>query len=701
MNMNIPSVTPAQFHAAVNKAAIRRRQDKDAGTTALLGDLSHPGVFQQLMTGSKRKLLEVVYDAWKNRISQEEVNSVNGLIDINKFGLRQTEEAVVDEPLVGYIGYGTKNRIPRNLNARTEEKRKIYIARKKHEEEQFEKKTKEDPYVRAWMKKLHLDINDLLMPVHNQHEIDRSGGQRIKAEILHRAADGGLFNTPFPEEYGGYNFNQQMTDLIIEFLPELGGGLAAAIKVQQSLGGKLLIAFATESQKAHFIPELLPHDKKERGLISFLLTEEASGSDAFGSMQSEARLSDDGKNFIVDVPSKKFITCFHVSKLGHLAVNIIDKVTGAKLPTVLEWKLPFRFDDTKEIMEQKIDALWNEGFEMPYNPQGLNGIIGSMQLYGEGHGYKGIPLQYVPGVLSILGGLDGIGRGDEYSTGGLYKGRGGFIRLSAANAALGFNLALDETVNEDRIRFKKTLSANELVKTQIGDMAIKVEMLRAYAELTSTIIDNNKKMNFVPETAIGKAFATDTANSIIQTANFLFGGQGLMKGQLIEQAVRDHRVLLTVEGVNPLMYQLGAGASVGPALAAKTFSEKARIALSQFMLPMNEFKLGLRGAALSISTLIKGARYQMAMRERQNDLMDISHEEAMIFAILASKLKLKDLRMDTGRNKKEIAALNGFLQIANGEKPNLVGIGQLYIDDAKIRYQHRKREDEELVRKYS
>ena len=129
MSINTPAVTPAQFHAGVKKAAIRRRKDKDAGTTALLGDLSHPGIFQQLMTGNKCELFETVYDAWNNRINQEDVNSTNGLIDINKFGLRQTEEAVVDEPLAGYIGYGAKKRVPRNLKAKTEEKMNALYSR--------------------------------------------------------------------------------------------------------------------------------------------------------------------------------------------------------------------------------------------------------------------------------------------------------------------------------------------------------------------------------------------------------------------------------------------------------------------------------------------------------------------------------------------------------------------------------------------
>ena len=38
----------------------------------------------------------------------------------------------------------------------TEEKRKIYKARDKQRIEQFEKQIKEDPYVRAWMKKLFI-----------------------------------------------------------------------------------------------------------------------------------------------------------------------------------------------------------------------------------------------------------------------------------------------------------------------------------------------------------------------------------------------------------------------------------------------------------------------------------------------------------------------------------------------------------------
>ena len=697
--MQVSEVNKAQFYTAVKKAASVRREQKDAGTAAVMGK-GAPGFYQQLMTGGEP--WELISNAYNNRIEQGTVDHVEGLLEINKVGLRQTEEAVINSFL---YPYGAVERIPRNLNARTEELRKIHRARGKHSIEQFEKETRDNPHVREWMARLGLNINDLIVPVHNPFEADITGG-RLKAEILHRAADGGLFHTPFPESYEGFGFNQQMTDLVIGFLPSLGGGLAATIKVWQSLGKRPLDS-ATEEQRQFFIPQLLPKDKKERGLVAFLLTEEAAGTDAFGGMESRAELTEDGERLRIFAPSKKFITCFHVAKHGHMAVNIIDPDTRAKLPTVLELQLPFRFDDKKEDMKKHLDALWDKRFEITDAPMRLNAIGASSQLYGEMHGYE-IPLRYAPDVLSIMGGWDGIGKGDEQIGGGLYKGRLGFIALSAANSALAFNLALDESVNEDRIRFKGTLSKNESVKSQIGDMAIQVEMLKAYAECTSAMIDNNSELNFVPEAAIGKAFATEIAHGVIATANFLFGGEGLMKGRLIEQVVRDHGALRVVEGANPPMFQLGAGSSLGPALAAKTIGEKAKIAVSQFMIPSqgnlsfwDALKLTFRSRKLSLSTLGKGAWYQMKMREKQNDLIDISYEEATIFAIVSSKLKLQILKANPEKHKKEIAALEGFLKIVNGEKPNLVGIGQLYIDNAQAKYQTRKRENEELVRKYS
>ncbi len=186
MQVSTPSVTPAQLQAAVRQAAIRRRKDKDAGTTAMLGDVTKPGFFQQVISG-KGVPLNMVSEAWNNRLSEEETKLMEAFLAVGDFGMRWNEQATVDEKLRGYGAH--TGRVPRNLKARIEESRTVYRAREEDAKVQFEKLIKENSQVRYWMGEHKLGINDLLAPVLNPFEIDRGRGQRISPEDLNRTAD--------------------------------------------------------------------------------------------------------------------------------------------------------------------------------------------------------------------------------------------------------------------------------------------------------------------------------------------------------------------------------------------------------------------------------------------------------------------------------------------------------------------------------
>lgn len=703
MTIHTSGVTAGQIREAIKQAAIRRRSKKDAGLAAMLGDISNPGFHMQTVSG-KGVALDMASEAWRNRLPREEAERMEAFSIVADFGLRPNEEASIDEKLRGYGAY--TGRIPERLEKRFTGERKIYKARARFDIELFEKQIRENPNVRFWMQRHNLDINDLLVPVLNPFENDRKRGHRVSPEVLNRAALVGVFNTAYPEEYGGLDFNQQQTDYAVRRAIKDGGGLSGNELSNKSIGAKPLALFGTQAQKDFFFPPMVHGDEGGRYLTTFQLTEEDSGTDAIGGMKTTAKLSPDGRHFIID-GDKIFSTNFYVAGHGHLAVMFIDEDTGAKLPTLIELQLPFRFKDTPDVTRQKIATLWEQGIEAPDNPQELFGIASSTQGYQEYNGAH-VPVEYAPGVSSVLGGLDGIGRGDDFIFGGLYRGRNGFITFGAAVSELALNEALNEII--DRVRFKKPLCEMEYVKSQITDMAIKTEMLKAYSELSSAILDNNPGMNLIAETGIGKAMASELAYDVVQTANKLHGGKGLMKGQIIELMLRDAFIPLIVEGVNPALLQHGAAVSSGPAMiASQSFIGKLRILWNQIpslergdLDPWAAFGLQLSAKGLSIPTMIKGAIYNMGMRDRQLDLIAIALAEANIFARTASLLKLKDLKLNPDKNKKEIAALEAFLTISSGKKlKSPTYVGQLYIDDAKIRYQQRNREDKDLLRKYS
>jgi acyl-CoA dehydrogenase len=123
------------------------------------------------------------------------------------------------------------------------------------------------------------------------------------------------------------------------------------------------------------------------------------------------------------------------------------------------------------------------------------------------------------------------------------------FRSSVAAAALGFaRRALDEALAHAQTRrmFGHALADFQLTQAALADMATE---LQAATLLTYHAAWRRDQGHVVTrEAAMAKMTATESAQRVIDRALQMFGGAGVVRGQIIERLYRDVRVLRIYEG---------------------------------------------------------------------------------------------------------------------------------------------------------
>jgi acyl-CoA dehydrogenase len=128
------------------------------------------------------------------------------------------------------------------------------------------------------------------------------------------------------------------------------------------------------------------------------------------------------------------------------------------------------------------------------------------------------------------------------------------FRTSVGAAALGFaRRALDEAVAfaKRREAFGKTLSEFQLIQAKIADMAVKIDAA-ALLIYRSAWTKDVKGARVTRESAMAKLYATDRAQEVIDEAVQIWGGQGVVCGNKVEELYREIRALRIYEGTSEI-----------------------------------------------------------------------------------------------------------------------------------------------------
>jgi alkylation response protein AidB-like acyl-CoA dehydrogenase len=297
-------------------------------------------------------------------------------------------------------------------------------------------------------------------------------------------------------------------------------GMVTAMGVSMGLTAAAVMGKGTTAQKERWALDLLTMDK----VGAWAITEPGSGSDAFGSMISTARL--DGEEFVLN-GSKTFITN------GPHADTIvfICKLDEGNPPA--ERKIvQFVLDSGMPGLEQSKPLRKMGIHSSPTGQLFLNDVrVGFDRLLGESlESYEGK-------------------RGKEAS-----KATFSMERAGVAAMALGIVdrcLELSLSYANEREQFGQVIGQFQLIQLKLAKMEVARMNLQnlvfRYIEMSAAGV----AMSYA-EASAAKLYAAQAATEVALEAVQLFGGNGYMAEYEVEQLARDAKVLQIYAGTDEI-----------------------------------------------------------------------------------------------------------------------------------------------------
>lgn len=311
-----------------------------------------------------------------------------------------------------------------------------------------------------------------------------------------------------PAAYGGHSDALDVRSLCLmrEGLA-YENGLADFAFAMQGLGSGAITLFGTEEQKSRY----LPHVANGQSIAAFALSEKEAGSDV-AAMTTKAEEIADGyvlngeKSWISNGGIANFYTVF--ARTGEaegakgLSAFIIDGDTAG-------------LEITERIQVIAPHPLATLKFTNCHIPK--DALLGK-----PGEGFK-----IAMSTLDIF-------------------------RSTVGAAALGFaRRALDESLN--RVTRRKIagapLSSLQLTQGALADMALDIDMSALLVYRAAWAKDKGQD-RVTREAAMAKYHATESAQKVIDKAVQLFGGQGVVSGEIVEHLYREIRALRIYEGAS-------------------------------------------------------------------------------------------------------------------------------------------------------
>jgi acyl-CoA dehydrogenase len=288
--------------------------------------------------------------------------------------------------------------------------------------------------------------------------------------------------------------------------------LADSIFAVQGLGS-FAVVLAGGERRAAFLSEVV----RGARIGAFALTEPEAGSDV-ASLKTTARREGDG--FVLD-GAKVFISNAGIA--DHYVV--FARVVGAP----------------KEISAFLVPAT-TAGLRIEAIPMSLPHPLGRLTFERCAVPESALVGEVGQGMRLALGTLD-------------------VFRTSVGAAACGMaRRALDEAIArvKTRVQFQKPLAEQQLVQTQIAEMATELDAARLLVYRAA--YEKDRGASAAVEVAMAKMVATESAQRIIDRAVQLFGGLGVTLGNVPEQLLREIRPLRIYEGTTEIQKLIIGGA---------------------------------------------------------------------------------------------------------------------------------------------
>ena len=348
--------------------------------------------------------------------------------------------------------------------------------------------------------------------------------ENLLREAKDLAIDAGIFNYPFPEEFGGRDGSNLGMAIIREHLAKKGLGLHNDLQNEHSIVGNnvallLVLEYGTDEQKARWLEPL----KTASDGFAFGITEPAHGSDATYMETSAVREGDD---WIIN-GEKTWNTGIHA--WSHDLILARTSGNPGDGTGITAFLVPANSDGFKVE-----EYLWT--FNMPSD-----------------HARVSLNNVRVPDS-SIFG---GEGRGLQIIQHFFNENR---IRQAACSLGAA-QYCVDESVEyaNERKPFGKKLAANQGIQFPLVDLNARCEMLRALVHKTAWLMDRDGAFSVSDKVSICNYQANRLVCEAADFAMQVHGGMGYSRYKPFEHIYRHHRRYRITEGADEIQMRRAAG----------------------------------------------------------------------------------------------------------------------------------------------
>lgn len=343
---------------------------------------------------------------------------------------------------------------------------------------------------------------------------------RFPTEIVKQMGQMGLMGINVDPEFDGAGLDYLTYALVGEEINAACASTGVIFSAHNSLACGPLKKWGTDEQKKEWLAPLARGEK----IGAFALSEPGSGSDAGALICTSVRQGDHWvvngtKNFITNGPECDTVILFTTmsTELKHKGVNafVVDKKTPGLSVGKVEHKLGIRGSGTSQLVFEDV--------KIPH-----------AQLLGkEGDGFK-----------IAMGTLDGG-------------------RIGIAAQALGIARAAIDAAKRfaaERETFGRPIARHQGIQFMFADMATRLDAARLLVWRAAMMQD--KGVKFTREAAMGKLFASEAANFIVDKALQIHGGYGYVNEYPVERYYRDQRITEIYEGTSEIQRLVIASAEL-------------------------------------------------------------------------------------------------------------------------------------------
>jgi butyryl-CoA dehydrogenase len=365
----------------------------------------------------------------------------------------------------------------------------------------------------------------------------------LSRKLLRQAGELGLLGVDVPEEYGGLEMDKVTSTLVCEKTSILGS-FTVTFGAHANIGTMPLVWYGTAEQKAKYLPKIASGE----WVAAYALSEASAGSDAMN-IRTQAKLSEDGKSFVLN---------------------------GEKM-----WISNAGFADIFTVFA-KIDGEHFSAFLVERGTPGFS--IGGEEHKMGIRGSSTCPLIFEECRIPVENLLGEAGKGHRIAFNILNVGR---YKLAAAVLG-GARKAFRDGVRyaKDRVAFGKPISSFGLVQEKIARSAADIYagealLYRAVGAIDAALgtldtsspkyfVDVQKVIeDFAVECSILKVWGSEMICRVCDEMLQIHGGYGYVEEFPAERSLRDARINKIFEGTNEINRLIASGWMIKRAMQGK------------------------------------------------------------------------------------------------------------------------------------